>query len=87
MTDESASDAGRTAAVVTRAWCEALNLDALPPDANFFQLGGDSLTAVMAAADIGGELGVEIGLADLLDAPVFEEFVERVRATAAAGAV
>jgi acyl carrier protein len=87
MTDPSASDAGRMAAVVSRAWCQALNLDALPSDANFFLLGGDSLTAVMAAADIGEELGVEIGLADLLEAPAFGEFVERVRATAAAGAV
>ncbi len=64
--------------VVAESWCGVLHFDSLPPDANFFLLGGDSLTAVMIAAEVGDRLGVEIGLTDLVDAPTFEGFVERV---------
>jgi acyl carrier protein len=70
---------------VAAAWCGALNLGSLPPNANFFLLGGDSLIAVMIAADLGERLGAEVGLADLLEAPTFDEFVDRVALLVAAG--
>ncbi|MGD0602370.1 MAG: phosphopantetheine-binding protein [Streptosporangiaceae bacterium] len=63
---------------VAQAWCTALRLETLPPKANIFTLGGDSLIAVMIAADIGDRLGAEIGLTDLLEAPEFEDFAARV---------
>ena len=64
--------------VVADAWCAALGSQSLPPNANIFLMGGDSLTAVMVAADLAERLGVEITLSDLLDAPHFDEFVGRV---------
>ncbi len=75
--------------VTAQAWCAALRMPELPPRANIFSLGGDSLIAVIVAAEISGRLGVEIGLSDLLDAPMFEDFVGLVarRANAPAGHV
>jgi acyl carrier protein len=64
--------------VVAQAWRTALNLEVLPPNANVFNLGGDSLIAVMIASDIGEQLGAEVGLADLIEAPFFGDFVVRV---------
>jgi acyl carrier protein len=86
MTNPSAVDSARVSAVVHQAWRSALLLDELPDDANFFLLGGDSLTAVMVAAEVRDQLGAEIGLADLLEAPTVGEFAERVRAAVAADA-
>jgi acyl carrier protein len=65
---------------VAQAWCAALQLETLPPNTNFFNLGGDSLIAVMIAGDIGSRLGAEIGLKDLLETPEFEDFAARVEA-------
>jgi dihydroaeruginoic acid synthetase len=82
MTNPSAVDAGRVAALASLAWCAALGLDEVPEDGNFFLLGGDSMTAVMVAAEVGSALGTEISLDDLLQAPSFAAFVERVRLAA-----
>jgi acyl carrier protein len=73
--------------VAALAWCSALHLPELPPRANIFSLGGDSLIAVIVAAEISDRLGVEISLSDLLDAPMFDDFVDLVasRANALAG--
>jgi acyl carrier protein len=64
--------------LVATTWCAALGLDSLPPNANIFLMGGDSLVAVTIAAELGERLGVEIGLVDLLEAPTFPAFVDRV---------
>ena len=68
----------RIGVVVADAWCAALGLQSLPHNANIFLIGGDSLTAVMIAAELAERLGVEISLSDLLEAPSLDEFVERV---------
>ncbi len=81
MTSTSVGDLSQ---IVADAWCAALGLDSLPPNANIFLIGGDSLTAVMIAAKLGGRLGAEIGLSDLIEAPAFDEFVARVARIVAA---
>jgi hypothetical protein len=68
----------RVSQVVAATWCRALQMDSLPPNANFFLVGGDSLTGVLVATELSQELGTGIGLADLLDAPAFDDFVGRV---------
>jgi acyl carrier protein len=64
--------------IVAATWCEVLGLEALPREANFFAIGGDSLTAVIVAAELRERLGGEVSLSDLLDAPAFGDFVARV---------
>jgi acyl carrier protein len=75
MTTPSSGDVRE---IVGATWCRALRLDALPPGANLFLLGGDSLVAVLIASDLIELLNVEIVLTDLLEAPTFDEFVDRV---------
>jgi len=81
MKSVSAEDVSQ---VVAAAWCAALDLELLPPNANLFLIGGDSLTAVVIAAQLNERLGTEIGLSDLLDAPTFGEFVDRIAQVVAA---
>ncbi|MER5214834.1 FkbM family methyltransferase [Streptomyces sp. NPDC002838] len=50
------ADGPRTA-VLTRIWSALFGAEAVRPDADFFDLGGDSLTAVRMLADIEAELG------------------------------
>jgi len=71
--------------VVAASWRDALGLESLPPDANLFAIGGDSMVAVVIAADLGQRLGVEVGLADLLDHPTLSAFTDRLRDVVAAG--
>ncbi|MFJ9949623.1 FkbM family methyltransferase [Kitasatospora sp. NPDC091207] len=53
-------------AVLARAWSELFGPDAVRPDADFFDLGGDSLTAVRLMATIECELGEDTLTPDLI---------------------
>ncbi|MBR0657129.1 condensation domain-containing protein [Plastoroseomonas arctica] len=50
-------------------WCAVLKRDAVPQDANFFTLGGDSLRAAQLLARAEARFGRRIGLAQLFRAP------------------
>jgi len=50
-------------------WCEALGIDSCNPDASFFELGGDSLTAARVARIVRTRLDDEFSLRDFLEAP------------------
>jgi amino acid adenylation domain-containing protein len=43
-------------------WARAFELDRVDPNDDFFELGGDSLTATVIAAELHGALGVEVEL-------------------------
>jgi acyl carrier protein len=51
---------GRASAVLSGAWTELFGAGSDTPDADFFDLGGDSLTAVRLLAKIENQLGEEI---------------------------
>lgn len=61
-----ASSAGRASAVLSGAWTELFGAGSDRPDADFFDLGGDSLTAVRLLAKIETQLGEEIIEPDLI---------------------
>lgn len=46
--------------VVVSVWSEFLGSDALRPDSDFFELGGDSIAALNMLFALGSELGVEL---------------------------
>jgi len=54
---------------LARLWCEALNLERASTTANFFDLGGQSLVAVMLFAKIEKEFGKKLPLATLFTFP------------------
>jgi glycosyltransferase involved in cell wall biosynthesis/acyl carrier protein len=58
-------EAPSSAAVVTAIWCDVLQASECAPGDDFFELGGDSLTATMLLVRIEEQLGVAISLYSL----------------------
>jgi acyl carrier protein len=48
-----------------RLWTEILDEDDIAPDADFFDLGGNSFTAMDLMAKVRAEFGVELGIVAL----------------------
>lgn len=66
---------------VASAFREALDLDRVGADDDFFELGGDSLAAVTLLAIASDALGVELSAADLLEAPTPSSLAARARSS------
>jgi len=69
---------------VAAAFSEILGLDRVGADDDFFDLGGDSLSAVETLAVLGRSLGAELSAAELLEAPTPSGLAARARRGAAA---
>lgn len=64
---------------VEKIWNDVLDLDGTDHDASFFDLNGDSISAVRLAARIDEELHVEIDVADIFeDDPTLAELTDTV---------
>src|ERR1700728_123404 len=57
---------------LTRMWQELLGIDAIAPNENYFDLGGDSSLAVHLFVQIERAFNVKLPLATLFDAPTIE---------------
>ncbi|MFD9947293.1 SDR family NAD(P)-dependent oxidoreductase [Nonomuraea sp. NPDC059023] len=64
---------------LTRMWCAAFGADAVGPDDDFFELGGDSFTAVELVEEIRRAFGVDVGIAAIFDHPTVTELVAELR--------
>lgn len=78
MADTKSESRVDARAHVEAAWCSIFGLDHVDRTANFFSLGGDSLRGMMLIADLQERLGITVLLADLLDAPTFDDFASTV---------
>ncbi|MCB1054144.1 MAG: amino acid adenylation domain-containing protein [Acidobacteria bacterium] len=67
-------------AALTAIWAEALACDRPGAEADFFELGGDSLAAARVVVRVREAFGVEIGVASLFRHPVLGRFAEELRA-------
>ncbi len=67
---------------VARLWREALKVQALEPGASFFSQGGNSIQAIQMIAELRDELGVELSLRTLYEAPGLDDFTAQVQALA-----
>ncbi|MGD0560819.1 MAG: phosphopantetheine-binding protein, partial [Streptosporangiaceae bacterium] len=54
---------------ISAIWARILKVQGVPRDANFFELGGNSLRATVAAGMIEREFGVSLPVADLFAVP------------------
>ncbi|MFC4126656.1 non-ribosomal peptide synthase/polyketide synthase [Nocardia rhizosphaerae] len=69
-----------TERVVAEEFAQVLELDRIGMDDNFFDLGGNSLTAVQLSARLGRSLGVDVPVAWFFSGPTPAVVVERLRA-------
>ncbi|GAT67110.1 phosphopantetheine-binding protein [Planomonospora sp. ID91781] len=67
---------------VERIWKDVLGVPEIPSDATFFELGGQSVSAVRIIARIEEELGVVIDMGDLFEDPDLVTFARDVAARA-----
>jgi len=65
--------------VLERAWQEVLGVSGTPADANFLDLGGNSILAMQVVSRVRSGLGIVLEPADVLLAESFGELATRVR--------
>jgi amino acid adenylation domain-containing protein len=76
-----------TEQVLVGIWSDALELDGgVGREHDFFELGGDSLTAAVIAAEVNAAFGVELELAAFVESPTLREMAELVDRLRAVGA-
>lgn len=59
-------------------WKDVLQIDSASSDDDFFELGGNSISATRVVSRIRKELGIDIGLAVPFESPVLRDFAARV---------
>jgi len=69
---------GETEELVADIWARAFEVDSIGRDENFFELGGDSLTAAVVAAGIHTSFGVAIELGAFAERPTVAAMAELV---------
>lgn len=70
---------------VAQIWCQALSLERVGLNSNFFSIGGNSLLATQIIAKINKKYNAQISVRSLFDNPRFEEFCRHIE-TAERGA-
>lgn len=68
---------------LAKIWETTLGMEQIGIEDDFFQLGGHSLLATQAMAQISQDLGMELPLRSLFEAPTIAKFAEVVRQSAA----
>ncbi len=81
-----AGEPGSTVQILCAIWSQFLGMDQVAPDANFFELGGDSLTAIQIVAQINRRFGAALSSYALLDDPTIKALARRLGADAPAAA-
>lgn len=66
-------------AALLRLFCNILERDGMGLSQSFFQLGGDSLSAVALAAAIRRELSTEVTVGDIFEAPSIKDLASRLQ--------
>ncbi|MFI9550621.1 type I polyketide synthase [Nonomuraea endophytica] len=64
---------------LTEMWGAAFGVDEVGPDDDFFDLGGDSFTAVELVEEIRRAFSVDVGIAAIFDHPTVAELVAELR--------
>lgn len=50
---------------ITKIWCDILEVEQIEPDENFFDLGGNSITAMMILEEVNNKFNAELVSTDL----------------------
>lgn len=81
MSNDAISDVARK---VEQIWSDVLGVPTISGNTTFFELGGQSISAVRIVARIEDELGVLVDMGDLFEDPDLSSFVRQVVAAVAA---
>ncbi|MDF9892585.1 UNVERIFIED_ORG: acyl-CoA synthetase (AMP-forming)/AMP-acid ligase II/acyl carrier protein [Pseudomonas vranovensis] len=79
VAEQDASATGMQARI-GRLWREQLGVEQIAADDHFFLLGGNSIAATQVCARLGDELGLELGVRVLFEAPTLADFSAAVTA-------
>jgi peptidyl carrier protein len=82
----NAPDQVAVAELVTEIWNDVLDVRPGQAGATFFELQGQSISAVRIVARISDELGIDVDMGSLFEDPDVDTFVREVLATAATAA-
>jgi acyl transferase domain-containing protein/acyl carrier protein len=77
--DGAPSDEASLEARLTEMWCAEFGVESVRPDESFFDLGGDSFTAVGLVEEIRRAFSVDVGIAVIFDHPTVAELVAELR--------
>jgi acyl carrier protein len=69
---------------IRELWLEVLEVDAVAPADDFFEIGGHSLSAMQVASRLRASLGVKIPTRMLFEHPTLEKFATAVNERVAA---
>lgn len=86
LKDAYREPASRAERLLAAMWQELLGFDRVGTDDRFFELGGNSLIGVEMLARLRIELGVELTIPDLFDAPTIRQLAARIDAQRSAEA-
>jgi phthiocerol/phenolphthiocerol synthesis type-I polyketide synthase E len=78
MTGEPAPATVSTVHRLQRVWTTLLGHDSIEVDADFFDLGGNSLTAVELTTRIRSEFGVRLGIESVFDHPTLDGLADQI---------
>ena len=67
-----------TEITVGEIWMEALQLDNINPEDNFFEMGGDSLVGMMMLFRVSDAMNLDMPPDALMDAPTLREFCKTI---------
>ncbi|WP_205660547.1 phosphopantetheine-binding protein [Amycolatopsis antarctica] len=84
MISSSAPGPAGLAAVVEKIWRDVLGVPGGQTEATFFELSGQSITAVLIANRVEEELGVTVDVEELFDDPDLADFIGKVAEAARA---
>ena len=83
MNDRTAGEPLTTIDRLRALWSALLSIDDIPPDADFFDIGGDSLAAVELLGRVRAEFGVALRVVALFDHPTLAGLAEQIDKRAA----
>lgn len=67
--------------ILAGMWADALQVEAVAPDSDFFFLGGDSLSATTLMNEIENKWDCQVLLSAIYEQPIFSEFVDHLTDT------
>ncbi len=70
-----------TEKALEKIWCNILGLNKISTNANFFELGGDSLASIRLVSDIITKLNTKIEIKDIFEYPTISELAKYIDST------